>query len=103
MGIAGRTIGMRRAYGAVRRLFDTVDKITRCPIRVRMRHMFHALLYFAQFRLVSRLLGEAEEGKKGRRTGRQGGDRREKSNKIGCKEAERQGGEQKKQQRNVED
>ena len=24
-------------------LFDTVDKITRRPVRVRMRHMFHAL------------------------------------------------------------
>ena len=36
-------------------LFDTVDKITRRPVRVSMRHMFHALLIYANiFRLVSR-------------------------------------------------
>jgi len=68
MVIAGRTIGLRRAHGAAvatrammpgrRRegLFDTIDKITRRPVRVRVCHMLHALRIcicaIARFRLV---------------------------------------------------
>ena len=55
VAVAGRSIGMSRVdrgRGAPRRgegLFDTVDKITRRPVRVRVRHMFHALYHLRDF------------------------------------------------------
>jgi len=52
---------LRRMRGCAR-LLDAVDKITRRPIRVRVRHMFDALhMLFERFRLVSRLDRGREE------------------------------------------
>ena len=82
-------------------LFDTVDKITRRPVRVRMRHMFHALsmFYLCEHFPVSVSTGliGAEEARQ-KKTGDDGRGEEDKGKEGGKKEKKRK--KRKKNRRN---
>jgi hypothetical protein len=59
--------------GGGKRLFDAVDKVARRPVRVSVRHMFHAL--FERFRLVPE---PTTEGRRGGGGGREAWEQRRK-------------------------